>query len=68
MNRRTTGPPCSKCGEPLEEGTFLCYSEVCGYRSPPTGPVSAGRYRHPVNADGMPCSCNQGHVSKNLAG
>ena len=58
---------CSKCESPLD-AEFRCRSEVCGYRSPPTGPVSAGRYRHPMNADGMPCSCNQGHVSKNLAG
>ena len=44
---------CSKCGGLLDE-MYRCYSEVCG-----------GRYRHPVNADGNPCLCNQGHVAKN---
>ena len=58
---------CSKCGSKLDD-SFLCRSEACGYRSPPTGPVSAGRYRHPLNADGDPCLCNQGHVATNLTG
>jgi len=52
---------CSKCGSPLDE-SLRCWSEVCGYRPRGSGPVVAGRYRHPQTAEGRPCICNLGHI------